>query len=103
MGSTDVHGLMQPMTKTSMTTKQEIKVLLKDRAPSIISERIILETLDNIGDWMGELLGKLTTLDPEASQEKLDEAADLIHQGLVKETLKQLTEFPKKKRKKLSK
>ncbi len=103
MGSTDVHGLMQPMTKTSMTTKQEIRVLLKDRAPSIISERIILETLDNIGDWMGELLGKLTTLDPEASQEKLDEAADLIHQGLVKETLKQLTEFPKKKRKKLSK
>ena len=101
MGSTDVHGLMQPMTKTSMTTKQEIRVLLKDRAPSIISERIILETLDNIGDWMGELLGKLTTLDPEASQEKLDEAADLIHQGLVKETLKQLAEFPK--RKKLSK
>ena len=103
MGSTDVHGLMQPMTKTHMTTKQEIRLLLKSRASSIVDERILPELLDNIGDWMGELLGKLATLDPEASQEKLDEAADLIHQGLVQETLKQLVEFPKKSRKKLSK
>lgn len=86
-----------------MTTKQEIKRILKDRAPSIVDERILPELLDNIGDWMGELLGKFTTLDPEASQEKLDEAADLIHQGLVQETLKQLAEFPRKKSKKLSK
>ncbi len=86
-----------------MTTKQEIKRILKDRAPSIVDERIIPEILDNIGDWMGELLGKLSTLPAEASQERLDEAADLIHQGLVQETLKQLAAFPKKKSKKLSK
>jgi hypothetical protein len=84
-----------------MTTKQEIKRLLKDRAPSIVDERILPETLDNIAEWMGELMGKLTTLDPEADQEKVDEVAKLIHEGLVQETLKQLKEFPK--RKKLSK
>jgi len=80
-----------------MTTKQEIKRLLKDRAPSIVDERILPETLDNIAEWMGELMGKLTTLDPEADQKKVDEAANLIHEGLVKETLKQLQAFPKKK------
>ena len=80
-----------------MTTKQEIKRLLKDRAPSIVDERILPETLDNIAEWMGELMGKLTTLDPEANQKKIDEAANLIHEGLVQETLKQLQAFPKKK------
>jgi hypothetical protein len=80
-----------------MTTKQEIKRLLKDRAPNIVDERILPETLDNIAEWMGELMGKLTTLDPEADQKKVDEAANLIHEGLVQETLKQLQAFPKKK------
>lgn len=84
-----------------MTTKKEIRFLLKERARSIVDERILPELLDNIGDWMGELLGKLSTLPAETSQEKLDEAADLIHQGLVKETIRQLQEPPK--RKKLSK
>jgi hypothetical protein len=84
-----------------MTTKQEIKRLLKERAASIVEERILLETLDNIGDWMGELLGKLTTLPADCSQEKLDEAANMIHEALVAETIRQLQTFPK--RKKLSK
>ena len=80
-----------------MTTKQEIKRLLRDKAPSIVDERILPEILDNIAEWMGELMGKLTTLDPEADQKKVDEAANLIHEGLVQETLKQLQAFPKKK------
>ena len=81
-----------------MTTKQEIKRLLKERASSIVEERIILETLDNIADWMGELMGKLTTLPADCSQEKLDEAANLIHDALVAETIRQLQTFPKKKK-----
>lgn len=81
-----------------MTTKQEIRLLLNERASSIVDERILPELLDNIGDWMGELLGKLSTLPAESNQEKLDEAADLIHQGLVKETIRQLQEPPKKKK-----
>jgi hypothetical protein len=73
-------------------------LLLNERASSIVDERILPELLDNIGDWMGELLGKLSTLPAESNQEKLDEAADLIHQGLVKETIRQLQEPPKKKK-----
>ena len=80
-----------------MKTKQEIKRLLKDRAHSIVDERILPEILDNVAHWMGELMGKLSTLPADASQEKTDEAANLIYDALVAETIKQLQEFPKKK------
>ena len=81
-----------------MTTKQEIKKLLKERATSIVDERILPETLDAIAEWTGELMGRLTTLDAEnQDQKEIDEAANLIHEGLTQETLKQLKEFPKKK------
>lgn len=81
-----------------MTTKQEIKRLLKERAFSIVEERILPETLDNIADWMGELMGKLTTLPADCSQDKMDEAANLIHDALVAETIKQLQTFPQRKK-----
>jgi hypothetical protein len=81
-----------------MTTKQEIKRLLKERAHSIVDERILPEILDNIAHWMGELMGKLSTLSADASQEKIDEAANLIYDALALETIKQLNEFPKKKK-----
>jgi nitroreductase len=36
----------------------------------------------------------------KVDQKKVDEAANLIHEGLVQETLKQLQAFPKRKLKK---
>lgn len=83
-----------------MTTKQEIKKLLRDRATSIVDERILPETLDNIAEWTGELMGKLTTLSAD-DQRKTDEAFNQIHEGLVKETIEQLVEPLGKRRKKL--
>jgi hypothetical protein len=86
--------------ESSMTTKQEIKKLLRERALSIVDERILPETLDNIAEWTGELMGKLTTLDPN-NQKQIDEAFSLLHEGLVKETIEQLVEPLSERRKKL--
>lgn len=83
-----------------MTTQQEIKKLLRDRATSIVDERIAPETLDAIAEWTGELMGKLTTLDTE-DQKKADEAFNQIHEGLIKETIEQLVEPLEKRRKRL--
>ena len=81
-----------------MTTKQEIKRILRDRATSIVDERIVPETLDAIAEWTGELMGKLTTLNSE-NQQEVDEAFNQIHEGLIKETIEQLVEPLEKRRK----
>lgn len=80
--------------------KQEIKKILRDRATSIVDERILPETLDAIAEWTGELMGKLTTLSSD-NQQKTEEAFNQIHEGLVKETIEQLVEPLAKRRKKL--
>ncbi len=79
-----------------MTTKQEVQRLLKERAPSIIDERILPEILDNILDWSGQLMGKLTTLSADDTK-KIDEVANVIYCALIWETIKQLEKCPKKK------
>ena len=56
-----------------MTTKQEIKRILRERATSIVDERIGPEILDAIAEWTSELMGKLTTLKAE-DQKSVDEA-----------------------------
>jgi predicted ArsR family transcriptional regulator len=81
--------------KTSMTTKQEIQLLLKKRVPGIVMEHIVKEVLDSVGDWMGELIGKLETMPADCSQKQLDEAANTIHDALLKETIKQLEKLSK--------
>lgn len=86
-----------------MTTKQEVKKVLKDRAQSIVDERIVPEILDNIAEWTGEIMGKLTTLDAEAGPKVTDKVFNQVYEGLVKETVKQLEKMIELKRKKLTK
>jgi len=83
-----------------MTTEQEIKKLLRDRATSIVDERILPEALDAIAEWSGELMGKLETLSV-LNKKKADEAFNQIHDGLVRETIEQLKEPLSVRRKKL--
>jgi predicted nuclease of restriction endonuclease-like RecB superfamily len=83
-----------------MTTNQEIKRLLRNRATSIVDERIIPETLDSIAEWTGELMGKLTTLDSE-DREKADQAFNQIHEALIRETVAQLVDPLVTRRKRL--
>lgn len=58
-------------------------------------EHIVKEVLDSVGDWMGELVGKLTTMPADCNQKQLDEAANTIHDALLKETIKQLEKLSK--------
>lgn len=85
-----------------MTTAQEIKKILRERALSIVDERILPEAMDAIAEWTGELMGKLTTLDPETqTQKQIDQAFNQIHDGLVNELIDQLKEPLSARRKKL--
>lgn len=82
---------------------QEVKRSLKERAPSIVDERILPELLDNIADWTGEIMGKLTHLAPQVGPKETDQTFNQIYEGLVKETMKQLEKSVEIKRKKLTK
>ena len=93
--------------------KKEIRTLLKQKARYLgqeeryskksllyhtVDERVIGETLDEIANQVGELMGKLTTLDVEPSpanpQARIDQnisgAHDMIYNALVDETIRQL-------------
>ncbi len=83
-----------------MTTSKEIKKVLMERAVSIVDERILPEALDGVAEWTGEIMGKLTTLNPE-NQEQIDQAFNQIHQGLIDELISQLKEPLSARRKKL--
>ena len=88
--------------------KKEIKALLNKKLPQsgrtmvyhVVDERIAGSTIDEIGEQTGELMGKLTTLNVEASpsnpQTKIDQdisgAHDMIFNALVDETIRQLTQ-----------
>jgi hypothetical protein len=79
--------------------RDEIKDILFQRAKSIVEERIIPETLDEIANWSGELMGKLVTLDAGEKPEIESEVLDRLYTGLLEETIEQLqkTRTPKGK------
>lgn len=75
-----------------MTLKQEIAKAIKDRGPSIVDERIVPETWDNISEWTTEIMRKLTKLDGE-EQAEVGEVYSQIHMALTIETIKQLSKI----------
>ncbi len=88
--------------------KKEIQKLLNTKLPQsgrtmadhVVDERIVGGTIDEIAEQTGYLMGKLTTLDVEATpanpQAKIDQnisgAHDMIFNALVDETIRQLTQ-----------
>ena len=67
---------------------------MRKQIPSVVEERIIPETLDEIADWSGELVGKLTTLSGEDEKE-ISKVWEAIHAALINETVEQLKNYPK--------
>ena len=68
-----------------------------------MAERVIPQALDDIADWTGELMGKLTTLDVGEKPDIESEVFNQIYQGLIKETIEQLATINPPKGKKLPK
>jgi hypothetical protein len=90
-------------TEIRKVLRDEIKDILLKRAKSIVEERIIPETLDEIASWSGELMGKLVTLDAGEKPEIVSEVFDRLYVGLLEETIEQLKETKTPKGKTLSK
>lgn len=62
--------------------------LVKEKAPSIANERIVPPMLDEIADYTGELMGKLTNL-PADDEMAVTMAHGIIRGGLLQETIEQ--------------
>lgn len=93
---------MTPQHKKAL--KQEVKeMVLSKRLQDIVTERILPEALDEIANWTGELMGKLTVLDANEPQEVIDECFNKIYDAFIGETINQLEKTNSPKGKKLSK
>jgi hypothetical protein len=85
-----------------MTKKDQMKVLarearrlVKDRAPAIVDEQILTHLFDELADYTGDIMGKLTTLAAEDS-EGSNMAFGIIHDGLLTEITNQIKKLPTK-------
>ena len=68
------------MTKMRLLAREALK-LTKDKAPAIVDERILPEVFDNVAHYVGEIMGKLTTLNGD------DQAAVAMVHGIVRDRL----------------
>lgn len=71
----------------------EIKKLKLNHIRPVVEERIILEALDNIGDWLGETARKITI---DLTDQEIEEALNVIHDLYVEELISQLKSWPKR-------
>lgn len=80
-----------------MTTKQvqmrtlsrEAVRLVKDKAPAIVDEQILAHMLDEVAEFTGDIMGKLTNLDAE-DEKAIVMAHGIIRDGLFQEIINQV-------------
>ena len=63
--------------------------LVEERAPAIVDERILGEMFDQVADYTGDLMGKLTHIDAE-DEKAIVMAHGIIRDGLLREITKQI-------------
>jgi len=78
-----------PNQEKMRTLAREALKLVKDRAPAIVDERILPEALDEVAHYTGELMGKLTNVDPEDDL-AITMAHGIIRDALLKEIMSQI-------------
>lgn len=76
------------MTKMRLLAREALAVT-KDRAPAIVSERILPTVFDEISDYVGEIMGKLTNLPPE-NETAITMAHGIVRDRLITEIIDQL-------------
>ena len=79
------------MTKTVQrkALAREALKLVKDKAPAIVDEQILAHALDEIAEFTGDLMGKLTNIDAE-DEKAITMAHGIIRDGLITEVIEQL-------------
>jgi hypothetical protein len=65
--------------------------LVKDKAPAIVDEQILAHMLDEVAEFTGDIMGKLTNLDAE-NDKAITMAHGIIRDGLLNETIDQIKE-----------
>jgi len=69
--------------------------LVKDKAPAIVDEQILVHLWDELAEFTGDIMGKLTTLAAE-DKEGSEMAFGIIHDGLLTEITNQIKKLPAK-------
>jgi hypothetical protein len=79
-----------------MTTQAQYRVLarealklVKDKAPAIVDEQILAHMLDEVAEFTGDIMSKLTNLDAE-NDKAITMAHGIIYDGLLNETIDQI-------------
>ena len=79
------------MTKTVQrkALAREALKLVKDKAPAIVDEQILARMLDEVAEFTGDLMGKLTNIDAE-NEKGIEMAHGIIYDGLLTEVISQI-------------
>jgi hypothetical protein len=81
-----------------MTTQQTAKMktlarealkLVESKAPALVDEQILPHALDEIAEFTGDIMGKLTNLDAE-DEKAIVMAHGIIRDGLFREVMSQI-------------
>ena len=68
---------------------REALKLVKAKAPSIVDEQILAHVLDEVAEFTGDIMGKLTNLDAE-DEKAITMAHGIIYDGLLTELVNQI-------------
>lgn len=71
---------------------REALKLVKDRAPAIVEEQILARALDEVAEFTGDIMGKLTHLDAE-NDKGIEMAHGIIRDGLLREIADQINKI----------
>jgi predicted metallo-beta-lactamase superfamily hydrolase len=72
------------------TLSREAVKLVKEKAPAIVDEQILAHLLDEVADYAGDIMGKLTNLDAD-NEKAIVMAHGIIRDGLFQEIINQVT------------
>jgi len=73
------------------TLAREALKLVKDKAPTIVDEQILPHMLDEVAEFTGDIMGKLTNLDAE-NDKAITMAHGIIRDRLFSEIMSQINE-----------
>ena len=71
------------------TLAREALKLVKDKASAIVDEQILAHMLDEVAEFTGDIMGKLTNLDAE-NEKAITMAHGIIRDGLFREIMSQI-------------
>jgi hypothetical protein len=78
----------EEQAKLRSLSREAVK-LVKDNAPAIVDEQILAHLLDEIAEYTGDIMGKLTHLEAD-NEIAIVMAHGIIRDGLFQEILNQL-------------